>query len=321
MNMRTRGMRNWAAGAGLTLATALMSRAAWAADKLGQPTDGAIDLQPAASPLRHEAMFFHDSILLPIITVITLFVLGLLLWVMIRYNKRANPTPAKWSHNTFIEIVWTIVPVLILSVIAIFSFRLLFDYHTIPGGKPYMTVKATGYQWYWGYTYPDSKIDEITSTMTPENKVADPALYRLQADNPMVVPVNRIVRVLVVGSDVIHSFSLPAFGVKIDAVPGKVNETWFKAEKIGKYYGQCAQLCGADHSFMPIEIDVVSDADFATWVASHKGVMPGTAPAPAPAAASAPVAASAPASTAAPAASTPASTTTAASGPAPAASK
>jgi cytochrome c oxidase subunit 2 len=317
-------MRNWAAGVGLSLFAALAAGAAFAQRKIGQPTDGAIGLQPAASPLRHEAIWFHDMILLPIITAIALFVLGLLLWVMIRYNKRANPTPARWSHNTFVEIVWTVVPVLILMVIAIFSFRLLFDYHTMPG-KPYMTVKATGYQWYWGYAYPDSKIDEITSTMTPENK-ADPQLYRLQADNPMVVPVNRLVRVLVVGSDVIHSFSMPAFGVKIDAVPGKVNETFFQAERVGKYYGQCSQLCGADHSFMPIEIDVVSDADFAAWVAGHKGVMPGTAPAvaasaPAPAAAPAPASAAPSPAASVPAASTPAPTTTAASGPAPAASK
>jgi cytochrome c oxidase subunit 2 len=319
MTMRSRGMRNWARSAGLALMTAFLSSTAWAQDKLGQPTNGAIDLQPAASPLRHEAAWFHNMILLPITTFIALFVLALLLWVMIRYNKRANPTPAKWTHNTWIEIIWTVVPVVILMVIAIFSFPLLYQYHTMPH-KPYMTVKAAGYQWYWGYTYPDAKIDEITSTMTPENKVSSPELYRLQADNPMVVPVNKLVRVLVVGQDVIHSFSIPAFGVKIDAVPGKTNETFFQAEKIGKYYGQCAQLCGADHSFMPIEIDVVSDADFAAWVGAHKGVMPGTQPPPPPAAPAPAAAAPAPAPASAPS-SAPATNPPAASGPAPAASK
>ncbi|HEY3813454.1 MAG TPA: cytochrome c oxidase subunit II, partial [Caulobacteraceae bacterium] len=176
----------------------------------------------------------------------------------------------RFTHNTTVEVLWTVGPVLILLVMALFSFRLLFDYHDMP--RPYMTVKATGYQWYWGYAYPDQKIDEITSNIVQQAK-ADPGLYILQADNPMVVPVNRLIRVQVTGADVIHSFSMPAFGVKIDAVPGRLNETFFKADKIGKFYGQCAQLCGLQHTFMPIEIQVVSDADFATWVAGHKGVL------------------------------------------------
>ena len=205
--------------------------------------------------MRDDVMFFHNDILLPIITGIVLFVLALLVICMVRFNRRANPTPANWSHNTVIEVIWTGVPVLILMFIAIFSFKLLFEYHDMP--QPYMTVKATGYQWYWGYAYPDQKIDEITSTLTTEDKTT-PQLYRLAADNPMVVPVDKVVRVLVTGADVIHSFSVPAFGVKIDAVPGRVNETWFKAEQVGTYYGQCSQLCGIDHAFMPIQVKVVA---------------------------------------------------------------
>ncbi len=304
------GTRSWGASVGLALLATLFGAQAWAADKhatwVGRPRPGGIALQPGASELRYEAIDFHDHILLPIITAIALFVLLLLMWVMIRYNKRANPTPARWSHNTFIEIVWTVIPVLILMFIAIFSFKLLYKYHTLPE-RPYLTVKATGYQWYWGYAYPDQKVAEITSNMAAQDKTT-PDLYRLATDNPMVVPVNRLIRVQVTGADVIHSFSVPAFGVKIDAVPGKLNETFFKADKIGDFYGQCSQLCGVDHAFMPIQVHVVSDADFAAWVASHHGVLnaPGAAPAPAAAtttaASLAPAAAPAAATTAAPAA-------------------
>ena len=283
MKISGMGMRKGAAAA-LALLTALSGAAAWAADKnapvVGRPVPGGWTLQPGASEVRYHQIDFHDHILMPIITAISVFVLLLLLWVIIRYNKKANPTPARWSHNTLVEIIWTVVPVLVLMFIAIFSFPLLFEEHQLPE-RPYLTVKATGYQWYWGYAYPDQKIDEITSNLMPKEK-ADPGLYILQADNPMVVPVNRLIRVQVTGADVIHSFSMPAFGVKIDAVPGRLNETYFKADKIGKFYGQCAQLCGLQHTFMPIEIQVVSDADFATWVATHHGVVSSAAPPPAP---------------------------------------
>ncbi len=291
------GMRKLAAATGSALLATAIGVQAHADELLGQPTPGAIDLQRSASPMRDDVMFFHNDILLPIITVIVLFVLALLVICMVRFNKRANPTPARWSHNTVIEVIWTGVPVLILMFIAIFSFKLLFKYHDMP--QPYMTVKATGYQWYWGYAYPDQKIDEITSTVTPEDKTT-PQLYRLAADNPMVVPVGQVVRVLVTGADVIHSFSVPAFGVKIDAIPGRVNETWFKADQVGSYYGQCSQLCGINHAFMPIQVNVLSQADFNAWVAS-KAPKPAPAPAAAPAAAApapaAPAAAAAPAPT------------------------
>jgi cytochrome c oxidase subunit 2 len=275
-----KGTGKFGAAAGSALFAAMIGGQGRAEELLGQPTPGAIDLQRSASPLRDDVMFFHNDILLPIITLIVLFVLALLIICVVRFNAKANPTPARWSHNTVVEVVWTGVPVLILMFIAIFSFKLLFKYHDMP--PPYMTVKATGYQWYWGYAYPDQKIDEITSTLTPEGKTT-PALYRLAADNPMVVPVNKVVRVLVTGADVIHSFSVPAFGVKIDGIPGRVNETWFKAEQTGTFYGQCSQLCGINHAFMPIQVDVLSQADFDAWVAA-KGPKPAPAAAPAPAA-------------------------------------
>jgi len=238
-----------------------------AGDLMGQPTPGGIDLQPAASILKHEAIQFHDVILLPIVTAIALFVLALLGICIVRFNHRANPTPAKWSHNTVVEVVWTGVPVLILTFIAIFSFKLLFAYAAMP--RPDLTVKATGYQWYWGYAYPDQKIDEYTSNYLKEDEAkAKNEPYLLGVDNPMVVPVGKTVRVLVTGADVIHDFGVPAFGLKMDAVPGRVNATWFKAERTGTFYGQCDQLCGVNHAFMPIEIRVVSQRDFDAWVAS-----------------------------------------------------
>jgi len=273
---------------------------------LGQPTPGAIGLQQAASPLKHHAIWFHDIILMPIITLITLLVLGLLIWIVVRYNAKSNPVPAKFSHNTTVEIIWTIVPVVILMIIAIFSFRLLFDYNNMP--KPYMTVKATGNQWNWSYEYPDQKIGEfIALPLTKQEADAKGVPYLLATDKPVVVPVNQVVRVIVTGSDVIHAFALPAFGLKTDAIPGRLNETWFKAEKIGTYYGECSELCGSEHSNMPIEIKVVSQADFDAWVKSKTA--PPAAPAPtaaapaaaAPAAAT-PVAAPASAPAAAPAA-------------------
>ncbi|MBC7670612.1 MAG: cytochrome c oxidase subunit II, partial [Gemmatimonadaceae bacterium] len=280
------GMRRMLAGVAAVAATTMALSGVFAGqalakstELLGQPTPGAIDLQRAASPLKFEAIWFHNVILMPIITAITLLVLGLIIWVCIRYNKKANPVPAKFSHNTTVEIIWTIVPVVILMVIAIFSFRLLFAYNDMP--KPYMTVKATGYQWYWGYEYPDQKISEITSLpLTKEQADAKKVPYLLAADKPLVVPVNQVVRVQVTGADVIHAFALPAFGLKTDAIPGRLNETWFKAEKIGVYYGQCSELCGVEHSNMPIEIHVVSQADFDAWVKS-KTAPPAAAAAPA----------------------------------------
>lgn len=270
MGMGTRAMARIGGGVAATALAAFVAAPAWAQDLMGQPTPGGIGLQPAAAPLKHEAIFFHDVVLMPVITIITLLVLALLIWIAIRYNKRANPVPAKWSHNTVIEVIWTVVPVLILVGISLFSFRLLFAYHDMP--DPDLTVKVTGNQWNWAYEYPDQGVAEYISNMTPEDK-APAHLYRLAADEPMVVPVGKTVRLLVTASDVIHSVGLPAFGLKTDAVPGRVNETWFNAEKTGIYYGQCSELCGVDHAFMPIHVKVVSKDAFAAWVASKGGSM------------------------------------------------
>ena len=272
-------------------ALALSSTMARAAEPLmGQPTPGGIGFQPAGDEIKRQVIFFHNDILMPIITAICVLVLLLIGYICIRFNKRANPTPARFTHNTQVEIIWTVAPVLILMFIAIFSFRLLYAYHDMP--KPDLTVKATGNQWYWNYTYPDHGGFNFDSLILPEAKakaVGKP--YRLGVDNPLVVPVGKTVRVLVTGADVIHDFALPAFGLKTDAVPGKVNETWFKAEKPGIYYGQCSELCGVDHAFMPIEIDVVSPDQFNSWVVGKGGKLPG-APVAAPAAPAAPAAAS-----------------------------
>ena len=276
MKPGTFSIKRLATGAGAALMAAAVSAQAAAADLVGQPTDGAIGFQPGVTVLRDHAMWFHRWILLPVLFGISILVLALLLWCIVRFNHRRNPTPARFTHNTTVEVVWTIGPVLILMVIAIFSFRLLFEYHDMP--RPDLTVKATGYQWYWGYAYPDQKIDEFTSNILPQAK-ADAAHvpYMLATTAPMVVPVGKVVHVLVEGADVIHSFSVPAFGIKIDAVPGRTNDTWFKTDRIGTYYGQCSQLCGTDHSFMPIEVKVVSQSDFNAWVASKA---PQTTPPP-----------------------------------------
>ncbi len=279
--MKSRVQGIWAGLASAAAVTMVWASPALASGNLvGQPTPGAIGLQPGVTPLKHDAAFFHDVILLPIITVITLFVLALLVWVVVRYNKKANPTPATWSHNTTIEVIWTVVPVLILMFIAIFSFRLLYAYHDMP--KPYMTVKATGYQWYWGYEYPDNGISEFISNILPEEKArAQNVPYLLAATEPLVVPVGKPVRVIVTGADVNHAFAVPAFGIISDAVPGRLNETWFKVEKAGVYYGNCRELCGAEHAYMPIEVRAVSQEEFDAWVAKKGGYKVGSAPAPA----------------------------------------
>lgn len=263
-------MRKRAMGLAAFAGTMLSAGAAAAA--VGAPTPGGVGLQEAYSPLKHEAHFFHDVILLPIITVITLLVLGLLLWVIVRYNRRANPTPATWSHNTLVEVIWTVVPVLVLMFISIFSFRLLFAYNDMP--EPDLTVKVTGYQWNWGYEYPDQGVAEYISNLLPEEEArASGQPWLLAADEPMVVPVGQTVRLIVTGADVIHAVAMPAFGLKVDAIPGRVNETWFRAERTGVYYGQCSELCGINHAYMPLQINVVTQAEFEAWIAGRGGSM------------------------------------------------
>ncbi len=232
------------------------------------PQDGGLGLQDAASPVMHEITSFHN-LLLVIIVAITIFVSLLLLWVMIRYNRRANPEPANFSHNTLIEVIWTAVPIVILVIIAIPSFRLLYFQDTIPEDID-LTVKATAHQWYWSYSYPDHGEIEFDSYMLKEDELTDPSLRLLDVDNAVVVPVGAKVRILVTSTDVIHNFAMPQFGLKTDAVPGRINETWFQAEREGSFFGQCSELCGKDHAFMPIRINVVSDAEFAAWVEKAK---------------------------------------------------
>jgi cytochrome c oxidase subunit 2 len=232
----------------------------------GQPHEWQLGLQTAATPVMGDIIWFHNF-LLWIIAAITLFVLALLLVVVVRFNARSNPVPSRTTHNTFIEVVWTIVPVLILVAIAVPSFRLLFYELKVPPAD--ITVKATGKQWFWSYSYPDSKF-EFDSLMLQDKELKPGQPRLLAVDNEMVVPVNKVVRVLVVGADVIHSFAVPSFGIKVDAIPGRVNETWFKAEREGTYYGQCSQLCGRDHAFMPIAVRVVSDKEYTAWLNQAK---------------------------------------------------
>ena len=246
---------------------ALLGSAATALAAPGQPSSWALGLQEAASPVMADITWFHNFLLV-LITAITVFVLALLLIVMIRFNARANPNPSRTTHNALIEVVWTIAPVVILLAIAVPSFRLLFLELDAP--KADLTVKATGKQWYWSYNYPDNGNFEFDSILV-EDKDLKPGQPRLlTVDNEMVVPVNKVVHVLVTGADVIHSFAVPSFGIKIDAVPGRLNDTWFKATSEGRFHGQCSELCGKDHAFMPITVRVVNDAEFAAWVAQEK---------------------------------------------------
>src|SRR5471030_1638737 len=213
-----------------------------------------------------DIIWFHDF-LLYLIVVITIFVLALLVIVMVKFNARSNPVPSRTTHNTTIEVLWTVVPVLILVMIAVPSFRLLFYELKVPPAD--ITVKATGKQWFWSYSYPDSKFEfDSFMVQTKDLKPGQPRL--LAVDNEMVVPVNKVVRVLTTGADVIHSFAIPSFGIKIDAIPGRINETWFKAEREGTYYCQCSELCGKDHAFMPIAIRVVNEMDYTAWVEHAK---------------------------------------------------
>jgi cytochrome c oxidase subunit 2 len=246
---------------------------------LGQPTPWELGLQQSATPVMDDIVWFHD-LLLWLIAAIALFVLVLLAVVVVRFNARANPVPSRTTHNTTIEILWTVVPVLILVTIAVPSFRLLFYQLKVPAAD--ITVKATGKQWFWSYSYPDSKF-EFDSLMVQDKdlKTGQPRL--LAVDNDLVVPVNKVVHLIVTGADVIHSFSVPSFGVKIDAIPGRVNETWFKAEKEGVYYGQCSQLCGRDHAFMPIAVLVVSEQAYSAWLEQAKKKYADDIGAPAPA--------------------------------------
>lgn len=274
-----------AAFAALAGFASLLPAAAFGA---GQPEPGEMGLQESVTPIMDSITAFHNGLLLWIISIITVIVALLLAWIIIRYNSRANPTPSKTTHNTMIEIVWTVVPILILVVIAVPSFGVLADQQTIPDGErkylgsnifsfgevelpaPGLTVKATGVQWNWEYDYVDYEDSDFASFMLSDDELAErgsgePRL--LATDNSLVVPVDTTVRVQVTATDVLHSFAVPSFGIKIDAVPGRLNETWFYAREEGMFYGQCSELCGKDHAFMPISVRVVSQDQFEAWVA------------------------------------------------------
>ena len=233
---------------------------------MGQPSPWQIGFQQSATPIMETITWFHDF-LLYIITAITLFVLALLLIVIFKFNSRANPVPSRTTHNTMIEVAWTVIPVIILVVIAVPSFRLLFAQLTIPPAD--LTIKATGKQWFWTYDYPDNGF-AFDSLMVPDKDLKPGQPRLLTVDNEIVVPVNKVVRVQVIGADVIHAFAVPSFGIKIDAVPGRLNETWFKATHEGVFHGQCSELCGKDHAFMPITVRVVNDREYAAWLDEAK---------------------------------------------------
>jgi cytochrome c oxidase subunit 2 len=253
--------------ASVAVALAMLGLGDLAYAGLGQPSPWQMGLQQSASPVMDEVRWFHDF-LLWIIAAIVLLVLVLLVVVIVRYNARSNPIPSRTTHHTLLEALWTVVPVVILVIIAVPSFRTLFHQLDIPEAD--ITVKATGKQWYWTYSYPDEGQFEFDSLMVQEGDLQPGQPRLLAVDNAMVVPVNKVVRVQVTAADVIHAFAVPSFGVKIDAVPGRLNETWFKATKEGIYYGQCSELCGRDHAFMPIEVRVVSEEAYAAWLEETK---------------------------------------------------
>ncbi len=237
---------------------------AFAKDGIAVPWQ--MDFQPAASPIMAQIHSFHTYVTI-IITLIALFVLVLLVYVMARFNERRNPVPSRVTHNTVLEIAWTVIPVLILVAIAIPSFRLLFAQYDFP--KADLHITATGSQWYWSYEYPDHGIT-FNSIMVPEADLKEGQPRLLAVDREVVVPVNKNVIVGLKSNDVIHDWALPAFGVKLDAVPGRLQSTWFRAEREGVFYGQCSELCGRNHAFMPIAVRVVSEAAFADWLAKTK---------------------------------------------------
>jgi len=234
------------------------------------PVNWEMNFQPAVTPVMQQIESFHH-LLLWIITGIAGFVLLLMIFVFIRFNSKANPVPQKFSHNTLLEVAWTAVPVLILVLIAIPSLRLLFLEDVIPPAD--FTIKATGHAWYWSYEYPDHGDITFDAYMVEDADLRDGQPRLLTSDNPVVVPVGATVRVLVTGADVIHNWAMPPFGIKMDAIPGRINETWFRALEEGTYYGQCSELCGQRHAFMPIEVHVVGQDEFNTWVLEHGGTL------------------------------------------------
>jgi cytochrome c oxidase subunit II len=246
-----------------TLGVVACTAIAWAEG----PRPWEIGMQPPATPVKDRLQAFHNELLI-IITLITIFVLGLLLYVIVRFHHQRNPVPTRTSHNTIIEMLWTVVPVLILVIIAIPSFKLMYFMDRVP--NPDMTIKVTGHQWYWSYEYPDQGGLTFDSNLIPEADLKPGQLRLLDVDNPLVVPVDTTIRVLVTGTDVIHSWFVPPFGVQEYAIVGRLNESWMKVERSGVYYGECNQICGVNHAFMPIKVEAVSKPDFQRWLVDAK---------------------------------------------------
>ena len=232
-----------------------------------QPKEWQLGFQKAASQGMEDIVWFHDYMLLPIITAITVFVLFLLLYTCVRFRASKNKVASTTSHNTLVEVLWTLIPCLILIVMAVPSFKVLYSQDTIP--KADVTIKAVGYQWYWGYEYPDENII-FDSYMVDEKDLKENQPRLLTVDNEIYVPVNKVIKVMITANDVLHAWALPSFGVKRDAIPGRINETWFKADRTGTFYGQCSELCGIKHAFMPITVNVVSEDEYNQWLEEAK---------------------------------------------------
>lgn len=272
-------------GIGTALTGLALSGAVWAQatlqglETVGKPVADGIGFQPAATELARD-IHWLDNLILWIITIITVFVLLLLLWIPIRYNRRRNPVPATFTHNSALEVAWTIVPIIILIVIGVFSLPVLFKQMEIPEAE--LNIKITGNQWYWSYEYTDDNLSFDSFMLAREDLAANGYAadeYMLATDTAVVVPINKVVVLNITGSDVIHSWTIPAFGVKQDAVPGRLAQSWFKAEREGVYFGQCSELCGKDHTYMPIVVKVVSQAVYDEWLKTSLAAANGT-PAP-----------------------------------------
>ena len=244
----------------------LLGQSAYA--ELGLSEDWQLSFQEPATDLMSDIISFHSYILMPIITGISILVLFLLLYIAFRFNSSRNQVASTTTHNTVVEILWTVIPVVLLIIIAIPSFRLLYVSETIP--KADLTIKAIGNQWYWSYEYPDYGDIVFDANMLNDDELSDPKLRLLETDTQIVVPVNKVVKLQITSNDVLHAWTIPAFGVKMDAVPGKLNETWFKANQEGLFYGQCSELCGPKHAFMPINVKVVSEKEFEDWIGFAK---------------------------------------------------
>jgi cytochrome c oxidase subunit 2 len=232
-----------------------------------QPTDWQLDFQRPATPTMEKIHSLYYFMLM-ILSVIVVFVFGLLAYTLVKFNEKANPVPSKVSHNVLIEVLWTAIPVILLTIIAIPTFKIIYFANEVPEAE--FTLKVVGHQWYWSYEYPDNGGVAFDSYMIQDKDLQAGQKRLLDVDNRVVIPVDTIVRIQVTGADVIHSFAVPAFGIKIDAIPGRVNETWVKVDRPGVYYGQCSELCGANHAFMPIAIQVVTKEEFQSWLIEAK---------------------------------------------------